>query len=208
MFEVITDYSLAEYSWDYKQPLGNLHDNTKHLPFNTRIEQLISNRPICMIDFGCAGGGIVEDFIDRGHLAIGLDGSDASYLIKRACWGKIPNNLFLCDCARPFQVLCNSQPFKADVITSFEFFEHIYREDIPKVCDNIKNLLNKDGFSIHSIALFESGHHVTWKDKEWWFYIFEQNGLRIRPDILSEFEKYQLPHFNQLGERLYIVLSL
>ena len=47
------------------------------------------------LDLGCSGGQLVIDYIDRGHLGIGLEGSNYSVINKRANWPKYHNkNLF------------------------------------------------------------------------------------------------------------------
>jgi hypothetical protein len=54
------------------------------------------------MDLGCSGGGIILDALLRGHMAIGLEGSDVSLKQQRAEWRVIPNHLFTCDITKPF----------------------------------------------------------------------------------------------------------
>ena len=57
-----------------------LNMNHRNWRFNHNIGLLFPGRFIKVLDLGCAGGGMVHDFLDGGHVAVGLEGSD--YCLK------------------------------------------------------------------------------------------------------------------------------
>ena len=101
-FHLETEYPVALDSLDHVYPLGTALDNTINLEFNERIYALFPGKTISILDLGCAGGGMVKSFVDAGHIAVGLEGSDYNLKHKRAEWATVPDNLFTCDCSRPF----------------------------------------------------------------------------------------------------------
>jgi hypothetical protein len=58
------------------------------------------------MDLGCSGGGLVFDFLLRGHTAVGIEGSDFSQKSQRAEWRLLNQcNLLTADITKPFQVI-------------------------------------------------------------------------------------------------------
>ena len=92
---------LAIDSDDHRFPRGTRNDNTRYPRFRWKCEQ-VCGRKLSLLDIGCAGGGIVLEFLLAGHFALGLEGSDYSMRTQRACWRLIPNHLMTCDVTRPF----------------------------------------------------------------------------------------------------------
>ncbi len=80
---VETAHKVATYSLDHIHPLGTATDNTRH-PWFVAASALLFNGPLSVLDIGCSGGGIVFDFLQHGHNAIGIEGSDYSFLQRRA----------------------------------------------------------------------------------------------------------------------------
>ena len=81
-----------------------------------------------MLDLGCAGGQFVVDFINRGDIGVGLEGSSNSLSgVGKENWDKYHNkNLFLCDITKDYQLYYNGgKPMMFDFIHSEEVFEHI-----------------------------------------------------------------------------------
>lgn len=180
MFRVITDFPVALDSPDHIWPGGTINDNSKNYNFNKYIYSLdipIENRPIHFLDIGCAGGGLVEDFVNDGHLAIGLEGSDLSLKAKRAAWATIPNNLFTCDVTKDYSITYNGELFWADFITAWEVMEHFRPEDVDNVLNNINKHLIDGGYVFGSISYHRSHdekHHRTCKDLKWWQDMFKK----------------------------------
>ena len=74
-FRLVTDHPIAFHSDDHKHPRGTRNDNTRHPRFVRKCETVFG-RKIRALDLGCAGGGLVLDFLLAGHSAVGLEGSD------------------------------------------------------------------------------------------------------------------------------------
>lgn len=167
-----TKFPIAFDSPDHLIPVGTKQDNTKNLLFVKSCEKLLKNKKANILDIGCAGGGCVEDFVKRGHNAIGIEGSDYSLKIKRASWATIPGRLFTCDASRDFTVLEGSKRMKFDLIYSFEVMEHIHPDRLKRYFKNIKNHLKKDGIFIGTYTCTKSkknpDHHQSVMGSSTW----------------------------------------
>lgn len=144
-----TKYPLAYESHDYITPDGAIHDDNVNIPY---IEELESHfkRSFSYLELGCAGGGIIKYLFDKGHDAYGLEGTDHPIRIGRYAWKEFHNTrLFTCDLSKPFEVL--GAP-KFDVISNWEFFEHIPTESLKFLISKIYTLLNEDGMVICGIS--------------------------------------------------------
>jgi cyclopropane fatty-acyl-phospholipid synthase-like methyltransferase len=144
-------------------------------------------RQVTHLDLGCAGGGLVRDFLIRGHQSMGLEGSDWSLLEQRAEWRALGPHLRTCDITQPFDIL---DPTGAavgfDVISAWEVLEHLPRTSLPRFFDNVRRHLGPEGLFVASIALFEdrdpqSGAvwHVTLEPPEWWAQCMAEAGLSL-----------------------------
>ena len=189
-----TDHPVALDSPDHTHPLGTRRDNYENPVFNHHLFGLFDGRKPSVLDFGCAGGAMVRSLIDDGCLAIGLDGSDYNLKAQNAEWGKIPDNLLTCDLGFPF-TLSNGdgEPFEFDVITAWEFVEHLPEDRLPAMMDNIKRHLKIGGLVIGSSVTFQSTaygleYHQTMNDLEWWEDLFKSHGFIHRTDLLQHFD--------------------
>lgn len=182
------DREIAYESPDHIMPWGTSRDNSKNQRFNNKLYKLYGSltHPLRVLDIGCSGGGFVKNCIDDGCLAIGLEGSDYSKRLKRAEWRTIPESLFTCDATANFEILCeqNGEMTQAyfDVVTSWEFIEHIAENDLPKVAENVKRHLADSGLWIMSVSTIEDvingvRLHQTVKPKSWWIKKVEEWGL-------------------------------
>lgn len=176
--KVITEFPVAYESHDHIEPKGTAADNTHH-KFFVRQTAKIFKEPLVHIDLGCSGGGLVKDFIDYGHKSIGIEGSDYSQKNKRAEWAIIPDNLFTADITKPFEVVDeNNERVLCNIITSWEVLEHIQKEDLPALFDNIRKHLSDDGIFVGSVATFpDENYHVTLEQEPWWMEQFAKSGL-------------------------------
>jgi len=184
-FMVETDAPVAVSSADHLHPRGTVHDNSVNRGFNLRVYDLFRPKvPILFMDLGCAGGGLVRSFLQDGHLALGLEGSDISARLRSGEWETIPFHLFTCDITRPFQVRLDGQVAEFDVITSWEVLEHIPEEALPVLIDSIYRHLRPGGYFIGSVDLLPDGnpltganYHLTLKPAGWWQDQFRSRGL-------------------------------
>lgn len=185
-----TSFPVARDTDDHLIPWGSAQDNTRSPRFVAACERYFS-RPLTYIDLGCAGGGLVLDFILRGHQAYGIEGSDYSKLASRAEWRVLPCNLYTADITKPFNLRNpkNKLLVQCDVISAWEVMEHISDNDLPLLFKNIKNHLKSDGLFIGSIALVPDDnpatgakYHRTVESKSWWEDRFKSLGMEMFTD--------------------------
>jgi SAM-dependent methyltransferase len=174
-FSVQTDYPVAYESNDHRFPWGTKNDNTRSPRFVTACERHFPDQILHYMDLGCSGGGLVFDFLLRGHKAVGIEGSDFSQKAQRAEWRLLnQHNLFTADITKPFQVYSTQNvPFLVHIISAWELMEHIREEDLPYLFKNIYKHLLPGGFFVGSIALCDDivngiSYHPTVKPKNWW----------------------------------------
>lgn len=184
---VETDAPVAVNSDDHNFPGGTANDDTRYPRFCIRAETLLKLKRIRYLDIGCAGGGLIFDFLRRGHFAIGIEGSDYSYLNQRAQWGIIPNHLFTCDATRPFFIRSRSGDGarqKFDLISAWEVLEHLKEKEMSAFFENVKSHLDDKGLFVASVAMFEcfdgntgAVYHNTVKPKGWWLRKLDEAGF-------------------------------
>lgn len=174
---------VADDSPDHYAPRGTMNDNTRHLRFVRRCEQYYAE--VRHLDVGCAGGGLVWDFAIRGHLSVGVEGSDFNLRNCRAEWRTIPDRLFTADITQPFALYGDEgERVLFNVITAWELFEHIPTDLVGATIQNIAANLAVDGMIVCSVATFvdrddSTGvvYHQTVKERAWWVDAFAGHGL-------------------------------
>ncbi len=185
-YKLTTDNPLAGGSADHLHPRGTANDDTRHPRFVRACEKHF-NGVIRHLDIGCAGGGLVWDFLLAGHRSVGLEGSDFPLVNQKAYWRVIPDNLFTADATEPY-IFRDGEgtPAEFDVITAWEVLEHIPETSIPGFFKNICVHLAPGGMFVCSIATFPDEDnstgavwHITVKPREWWVSIFQSNGLEV-----------------------------
>ncbi len=184
MIKLETDYPVAYESLDHLHPFGTVRDNNSNTRF---IYKLKNTTAQSVMDIGCAGGLFVKELNDSGFLAIGVEGSDINQKTKRAEWATIPDKLFTADATKPFVVSSVAEDTSIDyqyfdLVTAWEFFEHIEESDLDGVMSNIFNHTKSDSYLICSIANFPSPHdgvelHRIQKDLTFWLPFFEDYGF-------------------------------
>jgi SAM-dependent methyltransferase len=183
-YTLVTDHPVAFESPDYIKPRGAVLDNSKNKLFNQTFysvaRELDFAEPYSILDLGCAGGGLIRTFIQDGHNAVGLEGTNYNKLKGKYEWGTIPESLFTCDITKPFEILLEppkrpekknektmerakqwlkeyekagiSNTVQFDLITMWEVLEHIKKTDLPALFQNIKRHLAPNGLFICSIS--------------------------------------------------------
>ena len=173
-----TDHPLATESYDHVHPLGTANDNSLSYAFNRKLFELVRAEDCRVLDLGCAGGGFVRSILEAGGFAVGIEGSDFSAKCKRAEWANIPDYLFTADATQPFCLKnCEPEPITFNVITGWEFWEHIAEDQIGAVLANIKRHAEPGARLIGSISRNVEPHHQTAKPKNWWVARFIEAGL-------------------------------
>jgi len=184
-FAVETAHPVAAASADHLHPRGTAVDNSVNPRFNLRVYGLLATQEkISLMDLGCAGGGLVRSFLEDGHIAIGIEGSDLSRRERSGEWDTIPFHLFTCDLTKPFQVKLDGRPFQFDVITAWEVLEHIPDAALTCMIQSIHSHLRTGGYFIGSVDLLPDGnpltgacYHRTLQPAEWWAERFRAQGL-------------------------------
>lgn len=191
------DVPIALDSDDHLKPWGAAHDNTRHTRFVRSCEQQLGTS-ISFLDLGCAGGGLVLDFILAGHRAFGIEGSDHPLRAQRAEWRLLKNNLFTADITRPFLISeeKGEAPILFDVISAWEVLEHIADADLPGLFANVKKHLRPGALFVGSIGLVEdhaptgAQYHRTVQPAEWWERRFVELGLPMVAEHGFAFEDF------------------
>jgi SAM-dependent methyltransferase len=186
MADFTTETPVAVDTDDHNVPWGAAHDNTR-LPRLVAACERRFQRPLTFLDLGCSGGGLVLDFVLRGHRAFGIEGSDHPLRALRAEWRVLHHSLMTGDITKPFYLneKNSSEPVLCDVISMWEVLEHIATEDLPQLFSNIRRHLKKDGIFIGSVAHVPDDHpngakyHRTVQPAEWWTSRFSQLGMRM-----------------------------
>lgn len=199
---VRTQHPVALDSLDHIHPCGTARDNSVNPAFNRKLYELIPAKDVRLLDIGCAGGGLVKSILDDGGFAVGLEGSDYSWKAGRAEWATIPGNLVTADARHPFSIRNGSScwPTMFNVVTAWEFFEHIEEGWLWATCFNIKGNLDDShcsqcGHRLSSTTFFIGSinpgpheiYHVTQQPKEWWLEKFQEYGFEHAPDIEEHF---------------------
>jgi len=197
---------------DHKFPRGTRKDNTRYPRFVRKCEEILGH-PLHFLDLGCAGGGLVLDFLLRGHLAVGLEGSDYSLKFQRAEWRIIPEFLHTCDITQPFRLLDDKtgDQLQFHVISSWEVLEHLPEQALPALLENIRTHLLPSGIFAASVATFEdfdpatkARWHVTVHERDWWANLFQQHGFEIAEGL---FEPLDFPRGSGNGLDDWSVLT-
>lgn len=193
--ELKTDFPIAIQSPDYLFPNGTKNDNTRCPRFIRKCESLFPvDRELKFLDLGCSGGGVVLDACLKGHVGIGLEGSDYSFLNQRAEWRLLKDNLFTCDVTKDFELYDNETKDIArfDIISAWEVLEHLPEFTLEMFFDNVKKHLADDGYFVASIAMFDDinpengvNWHCTVKSPEWWLEKIDKFGFENHPDLFA-----------------------
>lgn len=180
MTKIVTNHPFAFESLDFQDPKGAKQDNTHHKGFVRRVEQIFEKKVVHM-DWGCAGGGLVRDFLEYGHESYGVEGSDAPLKHQLGEWPVYPDHFFTADLTKPFHLEDDDgQVIKCDIITSWEVMEHIHDHDLDQFFQNLHTSLKPGGWFVCSVAEFEDrGYHVTLKPYDWWHDRFSGAGFEV-----------------------------
>lgn len=212
-----TNKEVAFDSPDHVQPHGTKQDNSTNPLFNQKLRAWLPHHNLRVLDIGCSGGGFVKSILDCGGVGVGLEGSDYSKKQKRAEWATIPENLFTTDATATYQVWETDDsgtkiPMKFNVVTAWEFIEHIKEEDLPKVFKNIDNHLNPNGVIIMSVSPNEEvingiRLHQCVHEPEWWHAKCIELGYTNHPDAIAYFGDDMVRWDGNAPDSFHLVLT-
>lgn len=213
MFKVISDHEIAISSPDHLNPTGTRQDNSFNARFWWKLKKLFTN--FSLLDVGCSNGRLVKEIIDRGDVALGLEGSDYSRKMHRSFWNTLNNKFLFCqDITKKFSIFTINQPkrdiietFKFDVITSFEVFEHIPETNWDAMIDNLLSHSKPSTIYIFSISTDQSDPlHVTIKDFKTIDLFFNRKGIFFNSDLYNYFNSQYVrgPKINEPKSHIYV----
>lgn len=203
-FTLVTNFPVALQSRDHQALHGEMFvNNSRSADFNQQLHNILIKRTNpSVLDIGCAGGGMVHDVLEMGFDAVGLEGSDFCFKNKLREWPLIPDSLFTCDVTKPFILFSGKFPTRQaphafDVVTAWEFFEHIEEQDLPNVIKNINSHTRQGSMLICSIAEFSSKMegielHRTIRDAHWWEVLFGTHGWQRNPPLEQHFAGHRV----------------
>tara|TARA_R110000868_G_scaffold13711_2_gene63552 strand:- start:2045 stop:2704 length:660 start_codon:yes stop_codon:yes gene_type:complete len=167
-----TKFPICKDSLDYTEPIGAINDDNSNEHYANEIEELF-NRKVSYLELGCAGGSFIDLLCAKGHDAYGIEGTDHPLKQNRAAWKKHYNTrLFTCDLSKPFKVI--DAP-KFDVISNWEFMEHLPPESLLYITLKMYSLLSVDGCVLCGISMQETPHHTSiFPEKVWLEELFGQ----------------------------------
>jgi SAM-dependent methyltransferase len=197
VFQLETEKPVAVESVDHRFPKGTAKNSPRWPRFVFACERLFGPK-LSFLDLGCAGGGLVLDFVLRGHDALGLEGSDYSLLRQRAEWRTLPHRLMTCDIAVPFSVRrTNGEAMRFDVISAWDVLEHISETALPVMLENVRKHLSPRGIFTGTVSTRLAGsapdgtnYHATVQPKAWWEAAFAKAGFAPRQPEPFLFEDY------------------
>lgn len=196
--EIATEHPIAVDSDDHKFPWGTMNDNTRSPRFVSACETMFA-APIQFMDLGCSGGGLVLDFVLRGHRAIGVEGSDYSRRAQRAEWRLLPGHLFTADITRPFTIRQRDggETTRCHVISAWEVLEHLAERDLAPLFQNIARHLRPEGIFVGSVTTVPDGdpargavYHQTVQPRPWWEAKFRELGFEPVSQHAFSFRDY------------------
>jgi 2-polyprenyl-3-methyl-5-hydroxy-6-metoxy-1,4-benzoquinol methylase len=194
MITIKTDHPVAYDSIDQLCPNGIYLDNRVNLKYVQDVEQYHQNRKINYLDIGCAGGELVCVLNKRGHLAVGLDGSDHclnidtkmvqkfnQYPSGHENWKQFGNiHLFTCDVRYDYQIYQDENLLQFDVISAWDVMEHFEPTALDTVLKGIHRHLKPEGVFFASIHTF----YYTYNEIEYHKSVFDET---VWTNILSKY---------------------
>ncbi len=146
-------------------------------PYNDAVAQALVKelRPERVLDVGCGVGNLVKSFHEAGVKANGLDISEAAVDMSR-----VKSDLAVCD------VTAEAFPFADgtfDLVTSFEFVEHIPDAGVRHVYKEIARVLTPNGHYFQQTPVPGSGAakidptHINVKSRRAWLKLAAEYGF-------------------------------
>jgi 2-polyprenyl-3-methyl-5-hydroxy-6-metoxy-1,4-benzoquinol methylase len=213
MFRIFSDYEIADSSADHLNPTGTRQDDSFNGRFWYKLKKLLIN--FSLLDLGCSNGRLVKEIIDRGDVALGLEGSDYSRKMRGSYWSTLDKTFLFCqDITKKYQIFNINlskrniiETFKFDVITAFEVFEHIADKDWDAMLDNILAHSKPSTIYIFSISTDQSDPlHVTIKDFKSLDLFFNKKGIFFNSDLYNYFNSQYVrgPKINEPKSLIYV----
>ena len=215
--EIRTERPVAVSSPDHIHPWGTANDNSANPGFNRKLAWWLPIKTLRVMDVGCSGGGFVKSILDQGGLAVGIEGSDYSKIRGRAEWATIPGNLFTADATAPFAIVNvdaagRESQVAFNLITAWEFIEHISEQDLASVFENFKRNLAPGGAIIMSISTRPDiingvNLHQTVQDEAWWMRKLSELGFRNHPKAVNYFHDVYVRGGTNAEGSFHVVLT-
>jgi SAM-dependent methyltransferase len=149
-----------------------------------------------VIELGC-GSGILADFLPPATNYLGLDGNpDAGMFVKQM--NQDNKHVIILDYTKDFIL---DPPPLADLMISFDFFEHLEEDRTDFVVQKTGELLRPGGLAFFIIDRLPLPEHINIKPYEWWDEKFRRiagwTPWEKRDEFLEFYHKNKPPHWAQ-----------
>lgn len=130
-----------------------ISDSSTNIAFIQDIENTLPAKQLNILDLGCLRGSLVRDFIQRGHLVVGLEDQKQEGTVWNDFYMK---NLFTCDITRDFSVLLDEKMMICDYVMGFHLAGHMPFDRLALFFENVRKHLKVNGFFVGSIDLSDT----------------------------------------------------
>lgn len=184
--DIETDHPAASDTYDHKSPRDAIEDTTRSPAFLHALERHLGVERLRYLDLGCSAGGLVFDALTRGHLGVGIEGSDVSSRLQRSYWRVCGDFLFTADFTKPFTLTAKKGPLRFHAISLWKTFGHLPEEALSGIFENIDRHLEDNGIIVGSIETVQDTDRQSGaEDRDameglvWWKERFARSGFEF-----------------------------
>lgn len=197
-------YPKPDGSW------GQYRGTAHHWEGNKTIAKILATilkgeKSSTLLDIGCGAGDFVECAVNEGFDAWGVDISDAAHKHAKPL---LRDRLRVADVTKDH---LGDETW--EIVTAFDFWEHVWNKDVYVLIDHLWGLLPKGGLHVAVICtrgategdyVFEPGvevtpqngwvlvsGHVNVRRWSWWARKFKQHGFKLRYDLMQLFQVFR-----------------
>lgn len=146
-----------------------------------------------IVDVGCGNGDIAAEFMNRGKIVYGIEGTDNAFEGLR-----LPAYCLIISDLR--KAITPKQ--RSDLAICFEVAEHIEKEYTDIFINNLCGLAPRVLFSAANLG--QGGKcHVNCHSKEYWWYKFNARNYHFKQCIVDQIKHYWEPYRHKKGIKAF-----